>query len=157
MRRSQGKLMSKHGIFIGDDSQHRVEIRLAEILDCIEDGNQLEWSILYLWSEGDLSDTRWGTYLALEEAITQTSAGVRVTWDELRALDSQLGQIYEILIVGSANEANLHKYDDDQAMYDACEHVLEAFDSGFWIIHSQSKQTVECLFSSGFPEAKWDD
>ncbi|QDG54392.1 hypothetical protein FIV42_27700 [Persicimonas caeni] len=132
------------GIEISDEREGVLVVELPDLLACIDDGEQLFWSILYFEAVGDLS--RFGTnVLELERAARESPTGVEIEWDMLLEMAGVFHQIVDIVLIGCRERQQIRQYRDDAEMYDTCRHVVELVDTSFALVHSQDKSVIECL------------
>ena len=60
----------------------------------------------------------------------------------------------DITLIGCKNETLLHRYDEDQDMYETCDIVIEMFDSNFWEVFSKDESLIDRL-AKKFKEIKF--
>lgn len=134
--------MKAKGIRILDKEGHFVLIKLADILKEISDGNQLHWSILFLDAIGDLGNDR--SIVDLAKQANESERGIFLPWNELNDLAEKI-YIIDIDIIGCRDERALHRYSNDKVMYEACDCVIEMFDSSYWEIVSKDQVLISSL------------
>ncbi|ASZ09866.1 hypothetical protein KTO58_26600 [Chitinophaga pendula] len=110
-------------------------VKLSEILNCITDGDQYVWSLLWITAIGSPDDL---LVLEFEEKINKSANGCIHDWKELFELSFRFHQIIEILIIGALDSSKLHRYTSDEEMYESCHFVLELVDSSYWEVHTKS-------------------
>lgn len=134
--------MTTKGIRISD-GDNVLLVTLPDILREINNGNLLNWSILYLYGMGNLKDG--GSIEHLENNINKSKNGFFIRWNELNALANNFDQVYDIIIIASRDEELLHRYEIDQEMYETCDIVIEMIDSGYWEVFSKDEDLIKRL------------
>lgn len=71
--------------------------------------------------------------------------GLFVSWKELNEIANKIDQLLSIIIVASRDSKNLHRYEDDQEMYETCDIVIEMIDSYFWEVFSKDYEFIDRL------------
>ena len=51
----------------------------------------------------------------------------------------------DIIVIGSKDKDSLHRYDNDQEMYESCDIVIEMVDSNFWEVFSKDPSLIARL------------
>lgn len=128
---------------------------LQTILSMINQGNLLDWAILYLYGKGTLGDNI--SIVDFEEKIQLSPVGVHFNWKELNTFAAKLDQIYDITIVGCENKVNIHKYNNfsnEKMMYESCDVTIEMFDGGYWQIFSNDTLFLKRL-SNYYQITEW--
>ena len=135
--------MKTQGIRILDNKNEIVSVKLLDILDVISYGELFNWAILY--SYVILKPNQRINILELEEKINNSKNGYKVSWEKLKQLAEKIHQEIDIIIIGCKNKENLHKYREDQEMYESCDIVIEMIDSGYWEVFSKDKTLIDKL------------
>lgn len=125
-------------IKIYNNSGEVLAVELSDILECIEYGDVLVWSILWLEIIGDISTS----VPELEKSIQKSKNGLPMEWNDLKKLASRIDQVIEMLLIADNNPSNLKRYNNDQEMYDTCEFTIELIDSSYWLIHSPKAENL---------------
>lgn len=137
--------MKTKGIRIFDKKNGIICVTLPDILEEIRNGNLLHWSILDLESTGDLGEGK--SIPVFEKQIIEAKNGYFIEWKELNFLSNKFYQIMHLVLIGCRNKDLLHRYDDDQEMYETCDIVIVMFDSWFWEIFSKDENLINKLAS----------
>lgn len=140
------------GIRILDKKNRIVSVELPDILIEISNTNSFYWSILYLDATGDLGEGK--SIPEFEQQIIESEKGFFLTWRELIDLSNKFWDLMDIIIIGSREKENLHRYENDQAMYETCDIVIEMVDSGYWEVFSKEEKLINKL-ASKFKEIKF--
>ncbi|WP_342330265.1 hypothetical protein [Pedobacter sp. FW305-3-2-15-E-R2A2] len=127
----------------GDDSSI-LSVSLTDILNCLEDGEKIEWGMLWLEAVGELDGER--SIVDLEQEINKSEKATMMTWKELIELSSQIIQGINLLIIGDRLRVKIKKYLTDKEMYSGCDYTIELIDSSYWIIHSKNETFLENVF-----------
>src|ERR1700733_7532591 len=130
-------LMKTKGIRILDKELKVVSVTLLDIIQEIDYGNQIHWSILHLYASGSLGEGR--TMLELQKQIRTSDKGLSLSWEELNSLAHKFYEIMDILIIGCRDQKFLQRYEHDQEMYETCDIVIEMADSCYWEIFSKKE------------------
>jgi len=107
------------------------ELDLLTILKSI-DGKNFSWCVLYIWATGHLGEKK--NILELEEEVNNSDNGLVIEWNELMSLAQKLDQINELLIIASKDYGKIHRYKNDEDMYNTCDIIIEMDDSTTWNI-----------------------
>lgn len=135
--------MATNGIRISDAKNNVICVGLKDILEEIDKGDQLYWSILDFYGMGNLG--RGKSIPAFIENINKSERGLIIKWDELILLASCFWQVFDILIIGCANNELVVRYNDDRVMYETCDIVIEMIDGGFWQVFSRDRALINRL------------
>lgn len=128
----------------GEDSDV-VSVQLKDILNCMNQGGEAFWGIMWFEVIADLSDEQ--SVLDLENRINKSNSGMSVSWEELLKLSEQIQQSINLIIVGDQKSSNIMRYDTEEQMYDNCDYVIEMLDSSYWTVHSNNDCFIENLFA----------
>jgi hypothetical protein len=71
--------------------------------------------------------------------------GFPCTFEFLINFSKKIFQEIEVLIIGCKIKENLHRYKEDQEMYENCDVVIEMIDGGFWEVFSKNKNLIDQL------------
>jgi hypothetical protein len=148
----QDVLLKTQGIRILDNKNGVVSVKLPDILDEKLNGDSLYWSILFLEASGHLGENK--SILEFCKQINKSQNGLILQWSELKSLAYKFFQVIDIIILGCKDSNLLHRYDDDQEMYESCDIFIEMFDSWFWQVFSKDKQLIDRL-ASKFKDIKF--
>lgn len=69
--------------------------------------------------------------------------GFRCNFEFLVEFSEKIFQEIEVLIVGCKIKQHLHRYEDDQKMYETCDIVIEMIDGGCWEIFSKNLSWID--------------
>lgn len=136
-------LMKTQGIRILDKTNGTVSVNLPDILEEIHNGESVHWSILYLYAVGDLGENE--SIPVFEQKINKSLKGFPISWEKLNLIAKKIYQIYDIILIASSNKELLHRYEDDQVMYETCDIVIEMVDCSFWEVFSKDEQLIQRL------------
>lgn len=131
------------GIRILDKKGRIVAVELPDILQEINDGNQLLWSILYLYTTGNLGEGK--SIPEFEKQIRDSEKGYFISWKDLNDLSHKFWDLMDIIIIGCTEERLLKRYENDQEMYETCDIVIEMVDSGYWEVFSKDESLIQRL------------
>ncbi|NGX46643.1 MAG: hypothetical protein K1000chlam3_00003 [Chlamydiae bacterium] len=143
--------MSK-GIRILDKKNRIVSVELQDILKEINYGGQLEWSILYLQTTGNLGEGR--SMPVFEQQIIDAEKGLFITWKELNDLSQKFWDLMDIIIIGCKDRSSLRRYEKDQEMYETCDITIEMVDSGYWEVFAENEELIN-KFAKKFKEVEF--
>jgi len=135
--------MKSKGIRILDDENGIVCVELPDILQEIHKGQLLHWSILDFYGMGNLGEGK--SIPIFQQQITESEKGLFITWDDLIYLSKKLYEVIDIVIIGSKDETNLRRYNEDQEMYETCDIVIVMFDSCYWEVFSKDHNLINRL------------
>jgi len=135
--------MNSKGIRILDKKNRVVTTTIFDILDEIHDGNLFYWSILFLRATGNLGE---GLSIPIfQKQIRDSVNGLLITWNELNLLSKKFYQIIDITLIGCKDVNLLHRYENDQVMYETCDFVIEMIDSNYWEVFSKDEKLINKL------------
>lgn len=128
----------------GDVTSRFLDVNLKDVLPCLKAAEAVQWHLLYLEAWGctgiqEYDDPVQGV------SFKEPADGASISREHLQQLADAPAQIVNLLLLGSADVANLHRYEDDQEMYAACEYVVEVVDSSYLLIHSHDQAFLTCL------------
>jgi hypothetical protein len=126
-----------------------VIVKLSDILQEVYCGDFFHWAILYSDAIGDLGENI--DIAEFEKKINKSPTGFSLIWKELETLAMRFS---DILILGCKDKNQLHRYDEPQEMYEACDIVIEMVDSNFWEVFSRDKHLIDRL-AEKFKEIKF--
>lgn len=136
--------MNTKGIRILDKEDNHVSVELKDILAEIDGGGKFYWSILFFGGLGNL-EKRHMTIPEFMKNVNESKNGLNLTWEDLNQLASLFWEIIDIVIIGSKDAVNLHRYEDDEAMYQSCDIVIVKFDSSYWEVFSINAGLIDTL------------
>jgi hypothetical protein len=134
--------MNTKGIRISDLKEGKC-VPLSELLDTIPNGNQLNWNVL--WFDVTPIEKEGKLLTEVQKKIKESKEGISYTFESLSELSKKIFQEIEVLVIGSKNRENTHRYKDDQEMYESCDIVIEMIDGSFWEIFSKDPDWIEQL------------
>ncbi|MDX8430653.1 MAG: hypothetical protein SNF33_02435 [Candidatus Algichlamydia australiensis] len=134
--------MSTKGIRISDLKENKC-IPLREILAEIPNASQPNWALL--WLDVTPLDSSGSFFIELENKVNKSKNGFPCTFETLFEISKKIFQEIEVLIIGCSNKGNIHRYKDDQKMYETCDIVIEMIDGGFWEIFSKDTKWIDRL------------
>ncbi len=134
--------MNTKGLRVSDIRDGKC-IPLSEILVDIPYANQFNWALLWfdvtpIKKEGKL-------ICELEKKVNESEEGLTCTFESLVELSKKIFQEIEVLIIGCRIKENLHRYKEDQKMYETCDTVIEMIDGGFWEVFSRDTNWIDQL------------
>jgi hypothetical protein len=134
--------MNTKGIRISDIKDGKC-IPLSEVLTNIPYANQLTWALLWfdvtpIKKEGQL-------IIELQKKVNESEEGFLCTFEVSTELSRKIFQEIEILIIGCKTREHIHRYEEDQEMYETCDTVIEMIDGGSWEIFSKNISWVDQL------------
>ena len=135
--------MKAHGIKIFEDKIFFLNISLSDILKEIYQGESFFWNILFL--DGTLVHNQKKNLIKYMKKINESSEGIFIKWKELFLLSKQFDQIFETIILGSKDINLLHRYKNDNEMYESCDIVIELIDCYFWQVYAKDQTIIEKL------------
>ncbi|MBS0584948.1 MAG: hypothetical protein JSR76_01440 [Verrucomicrobia bacterium] len=135
--------MKTYGIRISDGKGEVLSPTLRDILEEINVGISFTWSILFLDGTPNPGE---GTFLIdYEKKINDSKNGLVLSLEELKNLSGKFFQMFETTILGSYNSNLLHRYEEEKAMYRACDVVIELIDCAFWEVYAKDIKVIEKL------------
>ncbi len=136
--------MKAKGIRIQDLTESGyVAVELPDILKEVQNGDSFHWSILCLEASGNLGEGK--SIVEFENEISDSKNGLFISWDDLNILSKKFHQIIDMVLIGCKNEISLQRYKTDQEMYEACDIVIDMFDSSYWKIFSKDEKFIDRL------------
>lgn len=135
--------MKTKGIRILDKEDDVVSVRLQDILQEVQNGNMLFWSILFLNAIGGLGEEK--SIPLFMRQINDSEKGFSISWKDLNLLPPKFDQILDIVIIGCYNEKSLHRYKSDRELYETCGIYIEMVDSSFWEVFSKDESLIDRL------------
>lgn len=135
--------MTTRGIRILDTEDRVVSVNLKDILDEIERGESLHWSILFFDGMGQLKDGK--SINDFVEEIDSAERGFFITWNDLNALAKCMQQIRDITIIGCKDLDDIRRHDQEQEMYENRDIVIEMCDTSFWEVFSKDENLIKNL------------
>jgi hypothetical protein len=134
--------MNTKGIRISDTRNGKC-ISLSELMMNISDPDQFHWALLWcniipVENEGRLVSE-------LREEINHSPQGKEYIFTSLLELFKKVFQEIEVLIIGCKAKENLHRYKEDQEMYETCDIVIEMIDGGYWEVFSKNSALIDQL------------
>lgn len=129
-------------IKINGDESEVLSVTLRDILDCIHDGHNYKWSILWLEAISNLMEK---PMLLFEEEVKQSPKGYLLDWLSLLKLSDEFYQVIEITIIGNKITENIRRYNNDEDMYLNCCITMELIDSSYWLVHSYDNTSLDCM------------
>ena len=124
-------LMSSAGIRIHDLKDGKC-ISLSEILESIPKDYQLNWALL--WLEVSINTGESLLITGLQQEINHSKNGLLYSFTNLSELSKKIYQEINLLIISSKDPSKLHRYKNDQEMYEVCEIVIEMIDGGYGFV-----------------------
>lgn len=137
--------MMSNAIKVYGEGKDVLSVELKDVLDCVTDGEEYEWSILWLEAIGN---TGRKTMVEMETQVKSSKEGFKIDWKSLIDLANQLDQVIEILLIGDKNAHKLKRYSSNEEMYSNCYCTIELIDSSYWIIHSKSNAVLNRMKSN---------
>lgn len=141
MKRS--KFARNQGIRISDSRDNVLDITLSDILEEIQNGSFLKWSILFLDGMPNPEEEKFLS--EYQNRISKSKNGLRITWGELNLVGSKFSQIFETVILGCKKQESLCRYINDHEMYQSCDVVIELIDCAFWQVFSKDQELIKRL------------
>ncbi len=135
--------METRGIRISDSKDNVLTVRLSDILEEVSDGSNLSWCCLFLDGTPNAGEESFVNYH--KNKINKSKNGLELNWPEISSIDRRFHQIFEITILGCKTHEFLHRYDNDQEMYQSCDIVIELIDCAFWQIFSSNHELIDKL------------
>jgi len=128
--------MSTKGLRISDIKNGKC-ISLSELLINIPDPDQLKWSLL--WFDVTPTENEGRFISGLTEKVNNAERGFLCSFTSLLEFSEKIFQEIEVLVIGCKTKENLHRYKEDQKMYEACDIVIEMIDGGFWEVFAKNE------------------
>lgn len=135
--------MQPYGIRIFDMKDNVLNVEISDILNEIQQGNNLSWSILFL--DGTPNSGKGNIVNEYKKQINKSEEGLKINWDHIFLIGNEFFQLFEVLILGCKTKEFLHRYDDDREMYQSCDIVIELIDCAFWQIFSKDPELINRL------------
>ena len=134
--------MNTQGLRISDIKDGKC-IPLSEVLADIPYASQLNWELLWL----DVTPIkREGKAITeLQKKVNKSENGLPCDFKLLVELSGKIFQEIEILIIGCKVKEHLHRYKEEQKMYQSCDIVIEMIDGGCWEIFSKNINWIDRL------------
>jgi hypothetical protein len=136
--------MKKHFGIEVDIKEGFDSITLFDILSNISNGQNFNWSILWIHAVGNLGDEH-KNMLDFEKEIDDSESGLVINWKDLVNLSTKFDDIMELLLIGVGKIEQLKKYETDEEMYLVSEYAIELVDSSYWLIHSNNFENLESI------------
>lgn len=134
--------MNTKGLRISDIKDGKC-ISLSEVLTDIPYANELNWVLL--WFDVTPIKKEGKPITELRKKVNESEGGLPCTFESLVELSRKIFQEIEILIIGCRIKENLHRYKEEQKMYEICDIVIEMIDGGFWEIFSKNINWIDRL------------
>ena len=144
--------MKAKGIRILDNNRRIVCVELPDILSEIPNGNDFFWSILYLYASGNLGEGK--SMLEFTKQVNISEKGLAILWNDLKSLGDKFYEVIDLILIACKDKSLLHRYEEDQEMYETCDIVINMFDSSFWEVFSKDDQLITKL-ASKFKDIKF--
>ncbi len=141
-RNRLGLSMNIKGLRISDIKGGKC-IPLSEVLADIPYANQFNWDLL--WFEVTPIKKEGKPITELEKKVKESKEGLPCTFEFLVELSRKIFQEIDVLIIGCGIKENLHRYQQDQKMYETCDFVIEMIDGGSWEIFSKNINWIDQL------------
>lgn len=131
------------GIRILDKINRVVAVTLFDILQEVQNGELLHFALLYFYGRGHLGEGK--SIPIFQEQVRKAPNGYFISWKDLIELSKKIDDLYGIVIIGCFDERLLHRYENDQKMYESCDLVIELIDSNFWEVFSNDESLIDKL------------
>ena len=115
--------MKTYGIRLLDGKGNVLKTTLHDILDEIDGGESFYWCLLFL--DGIPAPGQGSFLVDFEKKINDSKNGIIVTWEELKRLSIKFFQMFEITVLGCKDVDLLHRFDNENDMYKACDIVID--------------------------------
>jgi hypothetical protein len=122
-----------------------VAIVLSDILQEIDNGASMYWSILWLDATVYLGSNY--SMLEIEHQINDSKKGLMISWEDLNVLSNKFYQIIDVIIIGCKDKSSLKCYDNNREMYTACDVGIEMIDSSYWKVFSKDQHLIDKLLA----------
>lgn len=137
--------MRFRGIRISDGRGEVLGPTLRDILLEMEEEVSLHWCLLFI--DGTPAKGQ-GEFLEnYRPQVNASPNGIIVSWQELLTLSDKFFQMFETIILGCKKQETLHRYQDDQEMYNSCDVVIELVDCAFWEVYAKKPKIIRRLQS----------
>lgn len=133
--------MITKGIRISD-IKNGMCVPFYEILEEINNGSELYWSILFLFAHGFIGGNKG---IPDFKQVRNSEKGLIISWIELNSLARRFEQIIDLTLIGCKDLNLLHRYEEDQTMYETCDITIEMIDGGYWEVFSQDGSLIARL------------
>jgi hypothetical protein len=135
--------MKTYGIRISDSKDGILNVKITDILQEIQNGDTLNWCILFL--DGTPNQEKGQSINQYKNKINKSESGLQIDWNEIYLIGKKFSQTFETTILGSKTREFLHRYENDQEMYQLCDVVIEQIDCAFWQIFSKDLELINKL------------
>jgi hypothetical protein len=118
-------------------------IELVQLLDLLPpQARSFTWSILELEgrAKGVFRDGR--TMLELERAANESTAGLILTWEQLREYAQGLKEVISGTFVAYAAGTAIPPFQPGMDIYGPSELVIEAVDTNYWQLYARDEQLL---------------
>ena len=122
-------------------NQAFLDVKLKDILICIDNPDLYKWKILWIRGTGKANYS----VIDIENNVNSSENGISYNIRDLIELSDSLTQLFEILVIGDRKLNKLIRYNDDFEMYDKCEFIIELIDSSFWEFTSSEDKSISNL------------
>lgn len=126
---------------IDGDRSDFLTVKLPDILNCIERGEELKWAILWIEARGALQSGI--SMMDLEDQINNAKNCALFSLEELSSLSDELVQIIDLILIGDIKPDNLKRYANEWEMFSNCNCTIQLVDSSYWIVSSKNTRTLE--------------
>jgi len=133
--------MSSFGIRILDKKDRIVTVKLFDILEMIDNGNALYWSIIDLEATGDLGEKTWAE---LDE-IENLEKGLLISWKKLVSISKNFWDIWDLTLVASRNSNFFQECKNQNDLCKSCDLKIVMFDSSYWEVFSKDSSLIDRL------------
>lgn len=141
------------GIEIHGADEKFLDVTLKNVLPCLHAPADIQWRlwVLEAWSAEEW--TMEGlSFEAYENAVNDTPGGRPITREQMQQLADAPAQLVDMVLLGSLDFDHvplpLVDFDQKTALYEACDYVIEIFDSSYVIVYSVDESFIACLRSS---------
>ena len=84
-----------------------------------------------------------GKYLVeLQKKTNQSENGFLLAFESLLEISKKNFQEIDVTIIACKAKESLHRYKEDQEMYETCDIVIEMIDGGFWEVFSKNVKWI---------------
>lgn len=135
--------MNSIGIRISDKKDSVITVKLSDILELIDNGDSIYWSILFSEvapkrGEGEFTSK-------IEMKADNAPNGLQLRWEELKIFSGKIHQEIDLRVIGSKNLSNLKRYSSDVELYNSCDFVIEMVDTSYWEVFSKDHNLINRL------------